>query len=376
VKYLCETCERLIPPAGFRVDQGVLVLSCSRCGAETRGLPLAATAQGGSPPIPITALLAESGGGLPVGRASAESEVLDEYDEPTRPIVVPSSLLKELEAEGGLGAAASAESPGVAASRPTTLSLSEAEVEEAREGQMTLPLSESEVEEAAPRPMTLPLSESEVEEVTPRPTTLPLTEAEVAAVEAAVEKPGPPVAEEEAPVPRVEVLEGLPTSPPRLVVLEGAEDPFSPPSGFCPKCIAVRKEKQSTCPQCGLDYARFRPEEHRPSAPVAATWEALQGQWEHRGAHDKALTLAAERGELASLGRLYRIRLARSPEDTMAQRGREEVVRLASANSTFTPSEKPDRRMRLKQAGMGLLFFFMVVAAIALLQKIRGMMGR
>ncbi|HSP80944.1 MAG TPA: hypothetical protein VLQ93_20630, partial [Myxococcaceae bacterium] len=258
MKYLCETCERLIPPAGFRVDQGVLVLSCSRCGAETRGLPLAATAQAASPPIPITALLAESGGGLPVGEsAPAEPPVLDEYDEPTRPIVVPSSLLKELESAGGSEAAASeksAESPGVAAARPTTLRLSEEEVEEAGEGQMTLPLSESEVEEAAPRPTTLPLTEEEVEKV-----------------EAAVEKPGPPVpaAEEDAPVPRVEVLEGLPSSPPRLVVLEGAVDPFSPPSGFCPKCIAVRKEKQATCPQCGLDYARFRPEEHRPSPPLA-----------------------------------------------------------------------------------------------------------
>ncbi len=37
MKYLCEACERLIPPAAFRVEQGVLVMTCSRCGGDTRG---------------------------------------------------------------------------------------------------------------------------------------------------------------------------------------------------------------------------------------------------------------------------------------------------------------------------------------------------
>jgi hypothetical protein len=169
--------------------------------------------------------------------------------------------------------------------------------------------------------------------------------------------------------------EGLPSTPPRLRVLEGTPDAFSVPAGFCPKCIAAREEGARTCPRCGLEYARFRPEEYQPSELLSASWEALRTQWEDRGAHDRVLILAAERGELASLGRLYRIRLARSPKDAMAQRGREEVVRLASASSALTPTPPPDRRPRVRQAGMGLLLLFMVVVALFLLRELRSMLG-
>jgi len=36
VKYLCETCDRLAEASGFRREAGKLVLTCARCGAETR----------------------------------------------------------------------------------------------------------------------------------------------------------------------------------------------------------------------------------------------------------------------------------------------------------------------------------------------------
>ena len=108
-----------------------------------------------------------------------------------------------------------------------------------------------------------------------------------------------------------------------------------PPAGFCPKCIGVRKEGAVVCPFCGLDYARFKADESRPGGAVASTWLGVLELWDSRGAHDKVLALASERGELAALGRLYRIRLARNPEDAMAKRGREEVLRLAAASSTL-----------------------------------------
>lgn len=36
MKYLCESCDRLAEPARLRRESGALVLSCSKCGAETR----------------------------------------------------------------------------------------------------------------------------------------------------------------------------------------------------------------------------------------------------------------------------------------------------------------------------------------------------
>jgi len=36
VKYLCESCDRLAEASGFRREAGMLVLICTRCGAETR----------------------------------------------------------------------------------------------------------------------------------------------------------------------------------------------------------------------------------------------------------------------------------------------------------------------------------------------------
>jgi len=37
MRYVCDVCERLAPPAAFRLELNTLVLTCARCGAETRG---------------------------------------------------------------------------------------------------------------------------------------------------------------------------------------------------------------------------------------------------------------------------------------------------------------------------------------------------
>lgn len=147
-----------------------------------------------------------------------------------------------------------------------------------------------------------------------------------------------------------------------------------PPPGFCPKCIGVRKEGAVVCPYCGLDYARFRPEESRPSGAVASTWLGVVELWESKGAHDKVLALSSERGELAALGRLYRIRLARNPEDAMAKRGREEVLRLAAASSTLLSSAPPDKRTKMRMAGLGLLFLMLMVAAVVIGAQVKRML--
>jgi hypothetical protein len=111
-------------------------------------------------------------------------------------------------------------------------------------------------------------------------------------------------------------------------------DPFAVPEGHCPKCIAVRPALASACAQCGLVFANFKREEVEPSASIAEQFQHLLSQWEDVGGHDRVLQAALSRGELASVGRLYRIRLANVPQDPYAARGRDEVLRLATASST------------------------------------------
>ncbi|MFP2932572.1 hypothetical protein ACLESO_46985, partial [Pyxidicoccus sp. 3LG] len=36
MRFQCEACERLVPLEVFRVEAGVLVVTCDRCGAESR----------------------------------------------------------------------------------------------------------------------------------------------------------------------------------------------------------------------------------------------------------------------------------------------------------------------------------------------------
>lgn len=133
---------------------------------------------------------------------------------------------------------------------------------------------------------------------------------------------------------------------------EAAEppDPFALPPGHCPKCIAARPEGALTCTHCGLVYDNFRPREHRPSGPLGAAWLSLLERWDDRAAHDRFLALAAARQELPSAGRLYWIRLAAAPGNAEAQRGREEVLRLAAASSVLIPAVASESPHRFKRA--------------------------
>jgi predicted nucleic acid-binding Zn-ribbon protein len=256
VKYLCEACERLIPPAAFRVEQGVLVMTCSRCGGDTRGeSPLAGVMAEG-------AVQAERGQGWPDLGAQA----------PRRP--------------------EPARTEGMAALNVVPLRPTGDQVRTAAE-------------------------------------------------------------------------------------LARSGDAFSVPEGFCPKCIGVRREGASTCPHCGLEFVNFHPEEHRPSPALEEDWLEVLQHWDDPTGHDRMLAKAAARGELVSVGRLYRIRLAQVPEDLYARRGREEVMRLAaaSASSALTPSAGPDRKQRQRLVVVGILLVMAASLFISLLLRLREGMG-
>jgi hypothetical protein len=136
---------------------------------------------------------------------------------------------------------------------------------------------------------------------------------------------------------------------------------FAVPSGRCPKCIAVRPTASTACPSCGLSFENAQPDAYGPEPALAAEWKALLGQWGEARAHERLLSSAALRGELAGLGRLYRLRLAASPDDAVAQHGLDEVVARASVPTAFSaPAEAP------MVAGMPRWKFY-AVGALALL---------
>ncbi|NMO16771.1 hypothetical protein HPC49_06155 [Pyxidicoccus fallax] len=253
MKFQCEACERLVPLEVFRVEAGVLVVKCDRCGAESRAR----------------------------ASASASSVVMG----------------------------------GGAASPPP------------REG---------------PVPGSAPASAPPAEPV----------------------PPAPPVARASSPALRV-VRTGA-GKPPGGPLAD--EELFEVPAGFCPKCVSQRREGLESCSQCGLVYVNFIADEHRPSGTLATAWRSLAEHWEDEAAHDRLLTLAMSRGELATVGRLYRLRLAREPDDVMARRGRDEVVRLATlavqipAEQTAA-SPKP-KRLKAVVIGVSLLVVLVLMALI------------
>src|SRR6202022_1296924 len=115
---------------------------------------------------------------------------------------------------------------------------------------------------------------------------------------------------------------------------------WSVPEGHCPKCIAVRPGGATSCAQCGLVFAAFQPEAREPSPAIAELWKAVLSRWSDLERHDRLLQGALAHGELAMLGRLYRIRLAHSPNDPYARRGRDEGLRV--------PAARPARPFRPK----------------------------
>jgi len=97
VKYFCEACERLVPPAAFRVEDGLLVLKCSRCRVEMRG---GIEQDEGAAPAPATRKSEKPDGGGPIialGEDEAEPDPIE--NEPTRRMAVPTELLQAIEEE-------------------------------------------------------------------------------------------------------------------------------------------------------------------------------------------------------------------------------------------------------------------------------------
>lgn len=148
-----------------------------------------------------------------------------------------------------------------------------------------------------------------------------------------------------------------------------AGDPTRVPVGLCVKCVSPRRGS-GPCPHCGLDPASpFDAHDFAPTEPVLRAFKTLLSGWGDSAAHTALRNRARESGDLAALGRLYRLRLAAQPGDPYATAGLDEVVRLALMPSQRAPVVEPDRLPAWKVLAVGL-FFAACLAAVVWMARV------
>ena len=351
MKVLCPSCERLVELVDLRVERGGLVARCPACGAEQRQE---------LPARPVT---------LPSPKTAAKKDGEAKKDAPKK---------EGARKEGGKKRA----HPKEVAKPPPTPADDE---DENDEGPTIILLTPS--SQAVPLAVAPPGSAD-----VPRP-------AEVARFESAKPPAIAPVAEAAPPPKRVvdaefaELLGHLgdmhPTATPagQRPRPTGATPVIPPaqagvvrgstiqiPPGYCPKCITPRSREALICPACGLVFANFRAEEHQPSAALESAWRGLEERWIRQEEHEKFLQLAFNMDELARAGRLYRIRLATTPDDVQAKAALESMVRMASTAAAAASKTDPaefQRHRRKVLAVSAMLFFVIPIAALLVLRPLK-----
>jgi Zn ribbon nucleic-acid-binding protein len=91
------------------------------------------------------------------------------------------------------------------------------------------------------------------------------------------------------------------------------------PSTHCPKCVAQR-HGGTTCHACGLDFSRAEEGQFQPSDELRDAWRQVVEHWTTPSHHEQIRGQAQETGALPALARLYRIVLAREPNEPIAMR--------------------------------------------------------
>lgn len=145
---------------------------------------------------------------------------------------------------------------------------------------------------------------------------------------------------------------------------------FEVPLGRCPKCIAPRQSNGITCSQCGLTFAQFDASQVAPPQWLKTAWVELLSDWGSEERHAELRHRALAEQDLAAVGRLYRMRLVADPEDPFAQRGRDEVLRLALAPGVQVKpgvmTEKLDARWKYV---LMAVFFVVCLGLLALMAR-------
>lgn len=141
-------------------------------------------------------------------------------------------------------------------------------------------------------------------------------------------------------------------------------NPFAIPEGVCPKCLSPRPASALACPACGVAFANFDANAIPIPEWLRTQWIALLQRWDETSAHEKLRTRALETSELAALGRLYRLRLAWKPDDPIAARGRDEVLRLALIPSTLPSTPLAPAERSPVAIAAAVLFFVVLMTAV------------
>lgn len=357
MKVLCPSCERLVELVDLRVERGGLVARCPACGVEQRQqlpappvtLPSPKAAAAKAPAATQDAPKKEGGGKKSHGRKHGARKAPppppppaaadDENDEgPTIILLTPSSPSSQ--------AVPLAVAPPGSADllRPAEVARFEPPRPPAIAPVAALP--------AAPPPKRV--VDAEFAQL--------LTNLGDVHPASPVSPPAPPAAA--APRPRHTGATPV-VVPSQPGVARGSTVQIPP--GHCPKCITPRSREALICPACGLVFANFRAEEHQPSAALESAWRGLEDRWERQEEHEKFLQMAFNMDELARAGRLYRIRLATSPDDVQAKAALESLVRMASTAATAATKTDPaefQRHRRKVLAVSAILFFVIPIAAL------------
>ncbi len=324
MKVLCPSCERLVELVDLRVERGGLVARCPACGAEQRQQ---------LPARPVTVPSPKAAARAAARPAPPPPDEEDENDEgPTIILLTPTSDAVPL----------AVAPPGTAA--------------------VPRPAEVARFDGAKP-PAIAPVGAPVAAETAPPPRRV--VDAEFAHLLDQLGDVHPPTPPPQSLRPRN--TGGTPVVPPlQAGVARGST--IQIPPGHCPKCITPRSREATICPACGLVFANFRAEEHQPSAALESAWRGLEERWTKQDEHEKFLQLAFNMDELAKAGRLYRIRLAATPDDGPARAALEVMVRMASTAAAAAAKTDPEElaRNRRKVLAVSAMLFFVIPIAVLL----------
>ncbi len=143
---------------------------------------------------------------------------------------------------------------------------------------------------------------------------------------------------------------------------------FEVPEGHCPKCLQTISASP-ICGRCGATRDRVDMEALAPPQWLAKSWRDLLQEWGDGAAHKRILSSAGSEGALASLGRLYRLRLLHCPEDPWAQRAIGEIIDTASMSALRETASVPPTSFGWIKGAVAL--FTLGVCAIAIFYMLR-----
>lgn len=144
--------------------------------------------------------------------------------------------------------------------------------------------------------------------------------------------------------------------------------PFEVPAGRCPKCVGPRHPAAATCSQCGLNFSQFDASQVAPPPWLETAWVELLSDWGNEPLHAALRQRAVAEQDLAAVGRLYRLRLVTNHEDPFAQRGRDEVLRMAlvpSAERASLATEQLDPKWKYALVIAVFLVSLVILALMA-----------